>query len=151
MLESHRNARGWPSGATILVVEDDESVSAMVSYLLEIQEVHCVITRNAEDGWHAILAEAPAAAIVDLRLPGRDGWWLLRRIRARRGTHRLPMVLITGFLDDTVVIQAADLTCECLGKPFTFTELMDRLDRACELAAGLPELPPTNRRAGGPA
>lgn len=150
MLESHRNARDWPSGATILVVEDDESVSAMVSYLLEIQEARCVIARNAEEGWQAILAQAPDAAIVDLRLPGRDGWWLLRKIRAERGIHRLPMVLITGFLDDAVEVQAAQLACECLGKPFTFMDLMDRLERAGELAGGLPELPPANDLPGSP-
>lgn len=148
MLEGHRNDRDWPSGATILVVEDDESVSSMVSYLLEIQDAHCVVGRNAEEGWQAVLSGAPDAAIVDLRLPGRDGWWLLAKVRARRETHRLPMVLITGFLDEAVEMQAAGLACECLGKPFTFTELMDRLEQAGELAARLPELPPTNDPPG---
>ena len=82
------------------------------------------------------------AAIVDLRLPGRDGWWLLGRIRREPRTHRLPIVLITGFLDDAVVSRARALGCECLGKPFSFEELAGRLERATELAAALPKWTP---------
>jgi len=123
----------------ILVVEDDEHVASMLCFLLEDEGHGCIRVSTAEDGWNEVLAHSLRAAIVDLRLPGRDGWWLLRRIRRERRTHRLPVVLITGFLDDAVVSRARALGCECLGKPFSFDELADRLERAAELAAALPE------------
>ena len=126
----------------ILVVEDDEPVASMLSFLLEDEGYGCIRLSTAEDGWNWVLAQPPRAAIVDLRLPGRDGWWLLRRIRRERRTHRLPVVLITGFLDDAVVSRARALGCECLSKPFSFAELADRLERATELAAALPEWTP---------
>src|SRR3977135_3260456 len=99
----------------ILVVEDDEDVASMLCFLEE--EGHgCIRVSTAEDGWKEVLARSLRAAIVDLRLPGRDGWWLLRRIRRERRTHRLPVVLITGFLDNAVVSRARALGCEGLGK-----------------------------------
>ena len=128
----------------ILVVEDDEPVASMLCFLLEDEGYGCLRTATAEDGWNEVLAHSPRAAIVDLRLPGRDGWWLIRRIRSGRRTHRLPVVLITGFLDDTVVTRARQLGCECLGKPFSFTDLAARLERATQLAARLPEWTPSD-------
>ncbi len=125
-----------------LVVEDDEAVASMLCYLLEEQGIGCVQTGNAEEAWRAVALEAPAAAVIDLRLPGKDGWWLLRKIRDEEASHRLPVVLITGFLDDQVVSRAAELGCECLGKPFTFTALTDKLRRAGALAEGLPDWAP---------
>jgi DNA-binding response OmpR family regulator len=121
----------------ILVVEDDEPVAAMLCFLLEDEGYRCTQVGTAEDGWSEVLAASPHAAIVDLRLPGRDGWWLLRRIRTQRGTHRMPVVLITGFLDQTVAARAGELGCGCLGKPFSFAELAGTLERATRLAASL--------------
>ena len=123
----------------ILVVEDDEHVAAMLCFLLEDEGHGCIRVSTAEDGRNEVLAHSLRAAIVDLRLPGRDGWWLIRRIRRERRTYRLPIVLISGFLDDTVVSRARALGCESLGKPFSFDELADRLERAAELAAALPD------------
>jgi DNA-binding response OmpR family regulator len=121
----------------ILVVEDDEPVAAMLCFLLEDEGHGCIRVSTAEDGWNEVLAHSLRAAVVDLRLPGRDGWWLIRRIRRERRTYRLPIVLISGFLDNAVVSRARALGCECLGKPFSFEELADRLERAAELAAAL--------------
>jgi DNA-binding response OmpR family regulator len=132
----------------ILVVEDDEHVASMLCFLLEDEGHGCIRVSTAEDGWNEVLAHSLRAAIVDLRLPGRDGWWLIRRIRTERRTHRLPVVLITGFLDDAVVSRARALGCECLGKPFSFDELADRLERATELAAALPAWTPQRDSKG---
>lgn len=122
----------------ILIVEDDEPVASMLCFLLEEEGYACITTATAEDGWNEVVAQSPGAAVVDLRLPGRDGWWLLRRIRGGERTHRLPIVLITGFLDDQVVSRAIELGCECLGKPFSFADLDAKLERAVKLAAALP-------------
>lgn len=124
--------------ATTLVVEDDPPVASMLCYLLEEEGSRGIETRNAEQAWLAVQAEVPSAAVIDLRLPGKDGWWLLRQIRGEERTHRMPVVLITGFLDDEVAARAAELGCECLGKPFTAAALIDRLVQATVLAAALP-------------
>ena len=125
----------------VLVVEDDEPVASMLCILLDAAGYHCARTATAEDGWEAARSPAgPArleAAVVDLRLPGRDGWWLIERLRDQASTHRLPIVVITGFLDNEVVARAAGLGCACLGKPFSYTMLMTGLDEAASLAEAL--------------
>lgn len=121
---------GLPAGARALVVEDDEQVALMLCYLLEEQGLACTEVPTAEEGWRIVEAEAPQVAIIDLRLPGRDGWWLVERIRGDAATWRLPIVVITGFLDRDVEARAQRDRCECLGKPFDFAALAARIRAA---------------------
>ncbi|HEU5002600.1 MAG TPA: response regulator [Actinomycetota bacterium] len=121
---------GLPAGARALVVEDDEQVALMLCYLLEEQGLHCTEVATAEEGWRIVAQEAPDLAIVDLRLPGRDGWWLVERLREAPATRRLPIVVITGFLDHDVEVRAQQDRCECLGKPFDFAALAARIRAA---------------------
>jgi CheY-like chemotaxis protein len=122
---------------TTLVVEGDEAVAALLCTLLEERRQRCVTAGNAEQALSMLAGPAPGAAIVELRLPGKDGWWLVHRIRADPAHRHLPVVLIAGFLDDAVRSRADELGCACLGKPFTFAALAEQLARAAELATGL--------------
>lgn len=130
VVDARSNGHTWRRGPKTLVVEEDEAVASMICLLLEEEGFACLQTGRAEDAWNTVTTEALRAAIIDLRLPGRDGWWLLRKIRGDELTQRLPIVLITGFLDDEVEIRAAELGCECLAKPFSFPELATTLLRA---------------------
>lgn len=124
------NELGLPAGARALVVEDDDQVALMLCYLLEDQDVHCTDVATAEEGWRLVEEEAPDLAIVDLRLPGRHGWWLVELIRGQPATSGLPIVVITGFLDHDVELRAQRDRCECLGKPFDFAALAARIRAA---------------------
>src|SRR5712691_10485357 len=93
----------------ILVGEDDEPVAAMLCILLDVAGYRCVRTADAERGWTEARLGTLGAAVIDLRLPGRDGWWLIEKLRERAGMHRLPIVVVTGFLDEEVVRRAGEL------------------------------------------
>lgn len=124
------NELGVPAGARALVVEDDDQVALMLCYLLEDQGLHCIEVATAEEGWRVVEDDAPDLALIDLRLPGRDGWWLVELIRAQPATRELPIVVITGFLDHEVELRAQRDRCECLGKPFDFAALAARIRAA---------------------
>lgn len=126
-------------GQTTLVVEPDEPVSAMLCTLLEAQGSRCVAVHDAEEACQALPGLDVGSAVIDLRLPGRDGWWLVRRIREADATRSLPVVVIAGFIDDQAETRAAELWCECLSKPFTFTALVEKLREATMRSAEAPE------------
>lgn len=126
------------AGRATIVVEDDEPVASMLRFLFEEQGSRCVTTGSAEEAWRILPAIHAEAAIIDIRLPGKDGWWLVRRIRAGTMTARLPVVLIAGFLDDSAQEKAAGFGCACLAKPFTFPMLIEKL-RSAEILAASPE------------
>jgi CheY-like chemotaxis protein len=122
---------------TTLVVEGDEAVAVLLCTLLEEHGQRCVTARNADEALRVLAGPGSGAAIVELRLPGKDGWWLVRHIRAHPAHRQLPVVVIAGFLDDAVRFRADELGCACLGKPFAFSALAEQLTRAAELATGL--------------
>lgn len=128
---------GQGQASVTLVVEDDQAVAVMLCYLLEDVGYRCISARTAEEGRAVAATQALEAAIIDIRLPGRDGWWLVRQLRAEPVGARLPVVMITGFMDASVEEQSQELGTIWLAKPFTLDDLVDRLVQARGLAARL--------------
>jgi CheY-like chemotaxis protein len=82
--------------ATILLVEDNEMNRDMLSRRLA-RHGHAVIV--AVDGLEAVtmaLGQAPDLVLMDLSLPGIDGWEATRRIRNAEGDRRLPIIALTA-------------------------------------------------------
>ncbi len=81
----------------IVVVEDEPENRELYQLLLE-EEGHAVVaTADGEAGVAAILAERPDVAIVDIGLPGIDGFEVARRVRAADDAHRPLLVAVTGY------------------------------------------------------
>lgn len=88
-----------PDRARILVVEDDPDGQAVVAHVLEYLHYPIDIANNTDEAI-AYLAEHGdeyKAAIIDLALPGRDGWELLSEIKGVPTTAELPCIAVTAF------------------------------------------------------
>src|SRR5438105_4900997 len=83
----------------ILVVEDDPDGQAVVAHVLEYLSYPIDIAGDADEAlaWLSQRAGEYRAAIIDLALPGRDGWELLSEIKAAPGTADLPCIAVTAF------------------------------------------------------
>jgi DNA-binding response OmpR family regulator len=128
------------------VVEDDQRSAALVRHILEADGYQPNSVSGAEDAWKELIRETPDAAVIDLRLPGLDGFSLLERIRGDGRFHRLPVVILTGKHDPEVIQRATTLGAEYIGKPFSAHALMDKLRQAMERIGEIP-LPPVKERA----
>ena len=110
----------------ILVVEDELKTG---DYLRQgLMEAGFVVDllRNGEDGLHAALSEAYDLVILDVMLPGMDGWSVLKGIR--RSGKDLPVLFLTARdeIDDRV--RGLELGADdYLVKPFAFAELLARV------------------------
>jgi DNA-binding response OmpR family regulator len=130
----------------VLVVEDDQRIAALVRHILEADGYQPNSAGGAEDAWKELIRETPDAAVIDLRLPGLDGFSFLERIRGDGRFHRLPVVILTGKHDPEVVQRATALGAEYIGKPFSAQALMDKIRHAMERIGELP-LPSAKERA----
>lgn len=82
----------------ILVVEDDPDGQEMITTMLQHMKFEVVTADNAEEA-SQILADSAAmykAVIIDLALPGKDGWELLYEILANPATANLPCIAVTA-------------------------------------------------------
>lgn len=93
----------------ILVVEDEPDGREVVQILLESSGHQVVLTANAEDALrHLENGEQFDGMILDLALPGMDGFEMLRTVRARQPTADLVTVAITAFHTPELRVKAMD-------------------------------------------
>jgi CheY-like chemotaxis protein len=78
--------RWWPndklSGVRVLVVDDDADARELMQLLLGGCGAAVEVTGGAREGFDAFLRERPSLVVSDIDMPGEDGRWLVRQIRA---------------------------------------------------------------------
>jgi DNA-binding response OmpR family regulator len=114
--------------AQILVVDDDPAICQLLADVLEM-EGHEV--RVAGDGLAAVRALEilrPQCIVLDVMMPGLDGYGVLRSIRSMDGDP-VPVIMLTAAAEpDTAVRAWADGVDYFLAKPFAGDEVLDLID-----------------------
>jgi two-component system, OmpR family, KDP operon response regulator KdpE len=112
--------------ATILVVEDEFAVARGLQYALQQEGYEVTVAPNGEEGL-AIAGElAPDLIVLDVRLPGIDGFELLRRLRATGS--KAPVLMLTARDDEVDKVIGLELGADdYLTKPFGSRELLARV------------------------
>ena len=113
----------------IVLVDDQADTRAMLRELLAGAGHEVITAANGPDGLEALAQAKPDVALLDIGLPGMDGYELARRARAAQGGRPLFLVAITGYgrADDREMALEAGFDAH-LTKPFTFDSLMEAID-----------------------
>ena len=96
---------GWTRPAlddtrpAVVVIEDDPSSSELVGLHLAAAGLRPVPVRSGEDGLEAVRALRPTAVVLDIRLPGMDGWDVLSQIKADPELAGTPVVVVSVLPD----------------------------------------------------
>ena len=80
----------------ILLVEDNEMNRDMLSRRLKKNGYEIVIAVDGEEGLAKAQSEAPALILMDMSLPGIDGWEATRRLKAAPQTQKIPVIALTA-------------------------------------------------------
>jgi PAS domain S-box-containing protein len=93
--------------AKILVVDDDERTALAVSTVLEELNQTLVVASSGEEALRHLLQDDFAVILLDLHMPGMDGYETAEMIRARKKTRSIPIIFLTAvFRDDSHLLQA---------------------------------------------
>jgi signal transduction histidine kinase/ActR/RegA family two-component response regulator len=111
----------------VVVIDDDRSSLELMSAYLDGHGVRVVGTRDGREGLATIRRLHPVAVLLDIRLPGIDGWQVLEQLRTDPQTRELPVV-ITSILDERPRGLAAG-AAEYLIKPIARDDLLAALQR----------------------
>ncbi|MGH7590434.1 MAG: response regulator, partial [Gemmatimonadales bacterium] len=118
------------AGSKILLVDDEDHLRRLLKDLLEREGYEVVEARDGAEALEQIDRHGPDVMLLDLNLPGMDGYSVLAHVRSRPATEALPIVVLTakGDEDNEVrVLQAgAD---DFLTKPFRARALYARLEK----------------------
>src|SRR5262245_34357987 len=96
---------------TILIVDDDPSVTETFERMLRLEGYNVVTALSAEAGLAQAERASPHAIILDLRMPLTDGLQFLRILRTKPGLTSVPVAIVTGdyFLDQAVSNELREL------------------------------------------
>jgi CheY-like chemotaxis protein len=109
---------------TVLVVEDEADLLFTVSLTLELAGYAVMKAASGEEALEVMAAEVPDAVVLDLRLPGIDGWEVLNRLQEMGHFPATPVVLLSAQVDAATAARAVELGCHAhLAKPFRPAEL----------------------------
>ncbi len=81
---------------TILIVEDDEDTQSVYRLILEANGFEVLTATSGTDGLRLAREEHPAAVLMDVSIPGMDGWTVTRILKEEKATAQLPVIVITA-------------------------------------------------------
>jgi len=117
--------RRTATGPLVLVVDDDARLREYICVNLELAGYAVAEAENGDQALHAIDDQAPDLVLLDLVMPGVDGWELLRQLQERHGA--IPVIMFSGKVDERAAAEAAEHGAQgFLGKPFDPEELLVR-------------------------
>jgi len=92
----------------ILVVEDDPDGQEVVGRILKHHRISHDTVGSAEEAWDMLQQNDYTATIIDLHLPGQDGWSLLQQIQSAGTLSHLKSVAVTAYHSPEVAYQAVE-------------------------------------------
>ena len=123
------------SGAqgSILLVEDDAETRLAYRTLLEHAGWSVHEAGDGEQALRMFNGSLPSVAVIDISIPGIDGWEMTRRLKLDERTRGVPVLLVTGHSLDEDRRRARDLGCAgYLVKPVSPLQLIEEVERLVE-------------------
>jgi CheY-like chemotaxis protein len=122
-------AVGRGSGTCVLLVEDEDQLRRVMKDLLEREGYTVVEARDGVQALDQVDRFAPDVIILDLNLPGLDGYGVLTQLRSRPTTRAIPVMVLTAKGDEDNEVRVFELGADdFITKPFRARALSARLE-----------------------
>lgn len=122
--------RAEDTTARVLVAEDDEISATILLHRLEKEGLTVVRYDNGREAYEAALEEVPDLVVLDIKMPGMDGFEVLERLRRTPAYVEVPIILLTSMGSEADVVRGFSLGADdYVLKPFSPVELSARVWR----------------------
>jgi DNA-binding response OmpR family regulator len=109
----------------VLIADDDPDILELVSLTLERDGYEVARARNGEEALRIASERHVHLAVLDLMMPGIDGYEVTRRLRARARESRLPILILSAFAEDRQAAEALAAGADAyMRKPFSPRDLL---------------------------
>lgn len=109
----------------VLIADDDPDILELVSLTLEGDGYDVAQARNGEEALRIASERHVHLAVLDLMMPGIDGYEVTHRLRSSAREHRLPILILSAFAEDRQAAQALAAGADAyIRKPFSPRELL---------------------------
>ena len=112
----------------VLVVEDDPDLGDTIVTFLKEEGLDAKLARDGDQAMRLVDQLSPSAMILDLMMPRRDGFSVLRELRADGRIAHLPVIVVTAIFGLSERLYATELgAADYVTKPFELDELLERV------------------------
>lgn len=126
------NPMQGPAKKCILVVDDVAIILSRVTDALE-KRFDVITANSGERALEYLASNKPDLILLDIRMPGQDGFELLRIIKGMEDRADIPVIVLSGLEDKQYVVKALSLGVrDYILKPFAPSDLRERVQRVLE-------------------
>jgi CheY-like chemotaxis protein len=120
-------ASASPDQKTILVVEDSDEIRELLGFVLESEGYQVVALEDGRDVVETAREQQPVLITLDLALPGKDGWAIVRELQDDEATRDIPILVISAYtreLDAPLRRRVARV----ISKPFYINQVVSEVE-----------------------
>ena len=88
-----------PETPTVLIVEDESDIRHFIARVLELEGYNVLTAGDGPAGLDLLRGNPVSLVLLDLRLPGMDGWTVLREIKGDAALSGIPVVVLTAIAE----------------------------------------------------
>jgi CheY-like chemotaxis protein len=112
----------------VLIVEDHPDMRELLSWQIELMGFMPILAKHGKEGLEKAISEKPELILMDIMMPGMDGWEAVRALRATPETKDIPILAATALFRDSDLRTCMEAGCNSyIVKPFTFVELQSKI------------------------
>jgi two-component system alkaline phosphatase synthesis response regulator PhoP len=112
----------------VLIVEDHADMRELLSWQIELMGFVPISAKHGKEGLEKAIAEKPELILMDIMMPGMDGWEAVRTLRSNPETKDIPILAATALFRDSDLNTCMEAGCSSyIVKPFTFLELQSKI------------------------
>lgn len=112
----------------ILIIEDHADMRELLTWQVELMGFAALAAKQGAEGLQKAQSEKPDLIILDIMMPGMDGWQAAQELKAHPATKDIPILAATALFRDVDLKTCMDSGCNgYIVKPFTFQELQAKV------------------------
>ncbi len=112
----------------ILLVDDEAPVRKLMARALAEMSCEVMAACDGVEALEVIAKVRPDLVVLDVKMPRKDGWAVLRELRSQAGTRSIPIIMLTGCNDTASEVAGLDMGADdYIAKPFELNDLRARV------------------------
>lgn len=117
-------------GKTILIVDDEPNIVESLEFLMKREGFDTIVANDGEGALLAMKAGMPDLVLLDIMMPGMDGYEVCRQIRATPDWQKAKIILLSAKSRDTEIAKGLAVGADAyITKPFSSKELVQQVNR----------------------
>jgi CheY-like chemotaxis protein len=116
------------AATTVLVVDDDQDIREILSEILRDAGYIVVVASDGREALERLRSATPSLILLDLNMPGIDGFELIGRLRQDPASARVPVVVMSAVSEMTQRVAGLDVD-DALAKPINLAQLLQVVER----------------------